>query len=260
MATQATELLDAPGPMAPVPFRVTRRKRELADTWTLELEPVAGERLRIEPGQFTMLYAFGIGEVPISVSGDIRGPADPHRALGRRRLAGDLRVAARRRARRARPVRQLVAGRGRGRQRRRGGRGRRRARAASPGRLRAPPPPRRVRRGGAPLRQPDARRPALRQGAPAPARAVRPPGRRHRRRRGRELARQGRRGAEADRRRAVRSRLRRGARLRAGDHDALHGPCPARARASRPSGSTSRWSGTCAAGSATAATASSARR
>ena len=74
MATQATELLDAPGPMAPVPFRVTRRKRELADTWTLELEPVAGERLRIEPGQFTMLYAFGIGEVPISVSGDIQGP------------------------------------------------------------------------------------------------------------------------------------------------------------------------------------------
>ena len=74
MATQATELIDARGPMAPVPFRVTRRKRELADTWTLELEPVAGERLRIQPGQFTMLYAFGVGEVPISVSGDVQGP------------------------------------------------------------------------------------------------------------------------------------------------------------------------------------------
>ncbi len=74
MATQATELRDAPGPMAPAPFRVTRRRRELRDTWTLELEPVAGERLRPEPGQFTMLYAFGIGEVPISVSGAIEGP------------------------------------------------------------------------------------------------------------------------------------------------------------------------------------------
>jgi len=74
MATQATELSVAPGPMAPAPFRVVRRRRELSDTWTLELEPVAGERLRVEPGQFTMLYAFGIGEVPISVSGEIGGP------------------------------------------------------------------------------------------------------------------------------------------------------------------------------------------
>ena len=75
MATSApTDLLAGPGPMAPAPFRVARRRRELHDTWTLELEPVAGERLRPLPGQFTMLYAFGIGEVPISVSGDVEGP------------------------------------------------------------------------------------------------------------------------------------------------------------------------------------------
>src|SRR5689334_1510194 len=55
-------------PMAPRPFRVARRGRETADTWTLELEPVAGPPLAVAPGQFTMLYAFGIGEVPISVS------------------------------------------------------------------------------------------------------------------------------------------------------------------------------------------------
>ena len=60
--------------MAPVPFRVTRRRRELRDTWTLELEPVEGDRLLPAPGQFTMLYAFGIGEVPISVSGGTEGP------------------------------------------------------------------------------------------------------------------------------------------------------------------------------------------
>jgi len=60
--------------MAPVPFRITRRRRELRDTWTLELEPVASERLAVAPGQFTMLYAFGIGEVPISVSRGGDGP------------------------------------------------------------------------------------------------------------------------------------------------------------------------------------------
>ena len=62
------------GPMAPRPFRVVRRRRETADTWTLALEPVDGPPLQVAPGQFTMLYAFGIGEVPISVSGDVTGP------------------------------------------------------------------------------------------------------------------------------------------------------------------------------------------
>jgi NAD(P)H-flavin reductase len=56
--------------MVPEPFRVVRRRRETADTWTLELEPVAGDGLAPAPGQFTMLYVFGIGEVPISASGD----------------------------------------------------------------------------------------------------------------------------------------------------------------------------------------------
>ncbi|HET7555162.1 MAG TPA: FAD/NAD(P)-binding protein [Gaiellaceae bacterium] len=60
--------------MAPRPFRVARRERETADTWTLELEPVQGDPLQVAPGQFTMLYAFGVGEVPISVSGEPGGP------------------------------------------------------------------------------------------------------------------------------------------------------------------------------------------
>jgi NAD(P)H-flavin reductase len=55
--------------MAPRPFRVVRRRRDTADTWTLALEPVAGDPIVAAPGQFTMLYAFGIGEAPISVSG-----------------------------------------------------------------------------------------------------------------------------------------------------------------------------------------------
>jgi NAD(P)H-flavin reductase len=55
--------------MAPRPFRVERRRRETHDTWTLSLAPLQGEQLDVAPGQFTMLYAFGVGEVPISVSG-----------------------------------------------------------------------------------------------------------------------------------------------------------------------------------------------
>lgn len=53
----------------PRPFRVTSRQQETADTWTLALEPVSGAPLESEPGQFTMLYAWGVGEVPISISG-----------------------------------------------------------------------------------------------------------------------------------------------------------------------------------------------
>lgn len=60
-------------PMAPSAFVVRSNCDELEDTYTLELEPPSG-RFRFAPGQFTMLYAFGIGEVPISVSGD---PAQP---------------------------------------------------------------------------------------------------------------------------------------------------------------------------------------
>jgi NAD(P)H-flavin reductase len=61
--------------MVPVPHRVLSRTRETADTWTLELEPANGSRRSpaFAPGQFNMLYAFGVGEVPISVSGEPDG-------------------------------------------------------------------------------------------------------------------------------------------------------------------------------------------
>lgn len=64
----ATAVAEPRGAMAPRPFRVERRTRESHDTWTLSLAPVQGEQLDVAPGQFTMLYAFGVGEVPISVS------------------------------------------------------------------------------------------------------------------------------------------------------------------------------------------------
>ncbi|MCG8457343.1 MAG: FAD/NAD(P)-binding protein [Holophagales bacterium] len=56
------------------PFRVTAKKLETADTWTLRLTPVDGDDLPFEAGQFTMVSVFGVGEAPISISGD---PASP---------------------------------------------------------------------------------------------------------------------------------------------------------------------------------------
>ena len=59
--------------MTPTPFRVRSVREELRHTFTLELEPPSGE-FQFEPGQFTMLYAFGIGEVPISISSRASNP------------------------------------------------------------------------------------------------------------------------------------------------------------------------------------------
>jgi len=69
----AMRLLPAPAadPMRPVPWTVRRVLRETADTFTLALAPAeADTRLAFAAGQFNMLYAFGLGEVPISASGD----------------------------------------------------------------------------------------------------------------------------------------------------------------------------------------------
>jgi len=51
--------------------------KETADTFTLTLEPSNGAGgNRFQPGQFSMLWVFGVGELPISISGD---PAERNR-------------------------------------------------------------------------------------------------------------------------------------------------------------------------------------
>jgi NAD(P)H-flavin reductase len=55
--------------MVPLSYRVVGRDTETADTVTLHLRPTGAAIPAVGPGQFTMLYAFGVGEVPISVSG-----------------------------------------------------------------------------------------------------------------------------------------------------------------------------------------------
>ena len=57
-------------PFVPAPYRVAHVRREMRDVATLELCRAAGERPAFQPGQFNMLYAFGVGEVAISMSGD----------------------------------------------------------------------------------------------------------------------------------------------------------------------------------------------
>lgn len=63
-----------PDPMLPRPFELKRTRRDTHDTYTLELAPLEGGPLAFASGQFTMLGAFGMGEVPISISGDPTRP------------------------------------------------------------------------------------------------------------------------------------------------------------------------------------------
>ncbi|MFE8071851.1 FAD/NAD(P)-binding protein [Marinobacteraceae bacterium S3BR75-40.1] len=72
-------------PLLPEPVRVLGRHRELENTWTLELEPGQDGRRPFVPGQFNMLYMFGVGEVPISLSGD---PERPERLVHTVRAVG----------------------------------------------------------------------------------------------------------------------------------------------------------------------------
>jgi len=60
-----------PDPMFSTPYRIQRVRQETDDTFTLEIVPAdAAEGYAFLPGQFNMLYVFGVGEVPISISSD----------------------------------------------------------------------------------------------------------------------------------------------------------------------------------------------
>lgn len=62
---------DLADPMLPRSFRVRHTRRETRDVWTIELEPDnGGTTPRFLAGQFDMLYAWGVGEAAISISGD----------------------------------------------------------------------------------------------------------------------------------------------------------------------------------------------
>ncbi len=74
-------------PMIPIPFRIVRALTETSDTRTFELKPPNGDGFIFEPGQFNMLYVRGVGEVPISISGD---PDNQHTLVHTVRAVGSI--------------------------------------------------------------------------------------------------------------------------------------------------------------------------
>jgi len=66
MATAVTN-----DPMLPQPYLVRELSKETLDTFTLKLAPEASANgSSFRPGQFSMLWVFGVGELPISISGN----------------------------------------------------------------------------------------------------------------------------------------------------------------------------------------------
>ncbi len=58
-------------PMMPQTHSVREVIKETPDTFTLTLQPEDGNGASaFQPGQFSMLWVFGVGELPISISGD----------------------------------------------------------------------------------------------------------------------------------------------------------------------------------------------
>jgi len=75
-------------PMLPDRYAIDRVTRDTHDTFTFELTPLEEKGVRpFLPGQFNMLYVFGVGEVPISISGD---PGAPQRLVHTTRAVGTV--------------------------------------------------------------------------------------------------------------------------------------------------------------------------
>lgn len=61
--------------MVPQPWSIRRLWWETEDTFTFELaSDIDRPKFHFLPGQFNMLYAFGVGEVPVSISGKPNKP------------------------------------------------------------------------------------------------------------------------------------------------------------------------------------------
>jgi NAD(P)H-flavin reductase len=77
-------------PMTPQIARVRRRHHDCGEVWTLEIEADEPQSAPFRPGQFNMLTVFGVGEIPISLSGD---PARNERLVHTIRAVGPVSAA-----------------------------------------------------------------------------------------------------------------------------------------------------------------------
>jgi NAD(P)H-flavin reductase len=74
--------------MLPALWRIQQSRKETADTFTLALAPtVDAPPIPFAAGQFNMLYVFGVGEVPISISGN---PLEPSPLIHTTRAVGTV--------------------------------------------------------------------------------------------------------------------------------------------------------------------------
>ncbi len=76
---------EATDPMIPRRYRVVHVWPELDDVMSMELAPLDGPSPQFKPGQFNMIYPFGVGEAAISISGDM---TDPGRLIHTTRAVG----------------------------------------------------------------------------------------------------------------------------------------------------------------------------
>ncbi len=76
------------GAMVPLPYVIKKIHRDTKDTFTVELVG-SGDwaGMSFSPGQFNMLYVFGVGEIPVSISGD---PTSTRRLIHTIRVVGPV--------------------------------------------------------------------------------------------------------------------------------------------------------------------------
>ncbi len=77
-------------PLITQPWNVQEYTNETSDTFTITLEPeipMNGSEYAFKPGQFNMLYVFGVGEIPISICSD---PETKNRISHTTRIVGTV--------------------------------------------------------------------------------------------------------------------------------------------------------------------------
>ncbi len=77
-------------PMIPRIARIRSRRRENREVWTLDIRDETSQGTGFRPGQFNMVTVFGVGEIPISFSGD---PCRPDRLVHTVRSVGPVSTA-----------------------------------------------------------------------------------------------------------------------------------------------------------------------
>lgn len=74
-------------PIIPELFRITNIRWETKDVFSISLKPEKKHTHEFSPGQFNMVYIFGVGEVPISISSD---PGDTTTLVHTIRVVGSV--------------------------------------------------------------------------------------------------------------------------------------------------------------------------